>query len=213
MKTPHLQFNRTRFQNFRNNKKIRFFIMIAMGVIFLILVLTMDQDTIKASIQSNPKQGALISIGLYVLMGLFFIPSEPLTVFLGVIMEPRFVMLITGIGNILASLIEYWLGTTIADFSSFEEKKANLPLHLGDLPADSLIFQFAVRVIPGVGSKMVGVISGIYHVPLLKFILIGVLCNMTGAFFLAYGGKYIAEFITEIKESIDAFHPTYLPGA
>ena len=184
----------SRFKEIRSNKKIRIGLIIFVLSALTILFIKSDFETIKNFIRDHQILGIAVSLLLYILFGVFFIPTEPLTIFLGALMGVLQSVIICIVGNTLASLIEYYIGSLIGDISDFEKQKENLPLKLGKMPVKSLPFQFGVRAIPGIGSKFASVASGIYKVPIPFFLTISAISNFIGAIFLSYGGDFLARY-------------------
>jgi uncharacterized membrane protein YdjX (TVP38/TMEM64 family) len=132
--------------------------------------------------------GLVVSIGLYALLGASPIPSEPLTILLSSIFGPLSATLIAGTGNLLAALIEYYIGEHLGNVASFEKRRKNLPLGLGRFPVESPVFMIAARMLPGYGPKFVSVICGVYRVPLWRYIWTAAIPTFLGAAIFAYGG-------------------------
>jgi uncharacterized membrane protein YdjX (TVP38/TMEM64 family) len=132
--------------------------------------------------------GPVISIALQTLFGASPIPTEPLTMINGAVFGPLRGTIFSWIGYMLASLIEYWIGMHLSHIADFEERRHKLPLGLGKFPADSPWFLMLARIVPGYGPKMVGLMGGMYRVPLWKFIWTGAIPSLIGAALFAYGG-------------------------
>jgi uncharacterized membrane protein YdjX (TVP38/TMEM64 family) len=81
--------------------------------------------------------GPLISIALQTLFGASPIPTEPLTMINGAVFGPLRGALFSWIGYMLASVIEYFIGTRIRQATNFEEQREKMPFGLGRFPADS----------------------------------------------------------------------------
>lgn len=133
--------------------------------------------------------GPLVSIGLQTFFGASPVPTEPLTMINGAVFGPFKGAVISWIGYMLASVIEYFLGARIGHISRFEERRKQLPFGLGRLPADSPWFLILARVIPGFGPKVVGVVSGVYRVSFWRFLWTAAIPNFVGAFLFALGGS------------------------
>jgi uncharacterized membrane protein YdjX (TVP38/TMEM64 family) len=162
-------------------------IMVLAGIVF-----TQDMNYIREFISKAGAWGVLVSILLYALLGLTLIPSEPLTLFIGAIFGPWLALLIAGTGNTLAALVEYYLGTHIGTATNFVEQKKKLPFGLGKLQVDSPMFLIGARMIPGYGPKVVSMMAGIYHVPVLTYLWTTAVPIFVGAALFAFGGKGIA---------------------
>jgi uncharacterized membrane protein YdjX (TVP38/TMEM64 family) len=156
------------------------------------IILTQDMNYIREFISKAGAWGVLVSILLYALLGLTLIPSEPLTLFIGALFGPWLALLIAGTGNTLAALVEYYLGTQIGTATNFVEQKKKLPFGLGKLKVDSPFFLIGARMIPGYGPKVVSMVAGIYHVPILTYLWTTAVPIFVGAALFAFGGKGIA---------------------
>jgi uncharacterized membrane protein YdjX (TVP38/TMEM64 family) len=135
--------------------------------------------------------GPLISIALQALLGASPLPTEPLTVINGVVFGPVRGALYSWIGYMLAALIEYSIGTNIRRATDFETQRTRLPLGLGRFPADSPWFLTLARIVPGYGPKMVGLMGGMYRVPLWRFVWTAAIPNLIGAALFAGGGSQL----------------------
>jgi len=132
--------------------------------------------------------GPLISIVLQTIFGASPIPTEPLTMINGALFGPLRGAFYSWVGYMLASMIEYFIGTRIGISANFAEQKEKLPFGLGQFPADSPWFLTLARIVPGYGPKMVGVVGGMYHVPLWRFVWTAAIPNAAGALAFAFGG-------------------------
>jgi uncharacterized membrane protein YdjX (TVP38/TMEM64 family) len=132
--------------------------------------------------------GPVISITLQTVFGASPIPTEPLTMINGAVFGPLRGALYSWVGYMLASVIEYFIGTRIGQASNFKDQREKLPFGLGRFPADSLWFLTLARIVPGYGPKMVGVVGGMYHVPLWRFAWTAAIPNAIGALLFAFGG-------------------------
>ncbi|MBN1310107.1 MAG: TVP38/TMEM64 family protein [Anaerolineae bacterium] len=132
--------------------------------------------------------GPLISITLQTVFGASPIPTEPLTMINGIVFGPLMGAFYSWIGYMLASVIEYFIGERISRASNFEDQREKLPLGLGRFPVDSPWFLILARIVPGYGPKMVGVVGGMYHVPMWRFIWTAAIPNAIGALAFACGG-------------------------
>jgi uncharacterized membrane protein YdjX (TVP38/TMEM64 family) len=156
------------------------------------IIVTQDMNYIREFISKAGAWGVLISIFLYALLGLTLIPSEPLTLFIGALFGPWLALLIAGTGNTLAALVEYYLGTHIGTATNFIEQKKKFPFGLGRLQVDSPMFLIGARMIPGYGPKVVSMVAGIYHVPILTYLWTTAITIFVGAALFAFGGRGIA---------------------
>jgi len=157
-------------------------------VTIVVLVLSRNLDSIRAFLLSSGQIGLVISVGLYGLLGASPIPSEPLTVLLSALYGPLNTTIVATLGNLLAALVEYYIGLKIGDVSDFETRRQKLPFGLGKHSPDSVAFLILARFLPGYGAKFISVLSGIWHVNLWRYIWTTVFSTLIGAAIVAYGG-------------------------
>lgn len=157
-------------------------------MVVLILIVSKDMEKVRSFIGSSGWIGLLVSIGLYGLLGASPIPSEPLTVLIAGVFGPLMATVVAGLGNLLAAMIEYFIGGKLGDAASFNERREHLPFGLGRFPVDSPMFLIVARMLPGYGPKFVSVICGIYHVPMWRYIWTAAIPTFIGAAIFAYGG-------------------------
>jgi uncharacterized membrane protein YdjX (TVP38/TMEM64 family) len=143
--------------------------------------------------------GPLISIALQTVFGASPIPTEPLTMINGALFGPLRGALYSWVGYMLASIIEYFIGTRIGSSANFEKQKEKLPFGLGRFPADSPWFLSLARIVPGYGPKMVGIVGGMYHVLLWRFIWTAAVPNAIGALLFAFGGHGLKHYYEEMR--------------
>lgn len=178
--------------------KIRPLIALIIGtllVVVLIAVIAREMEDVREFIRRSGWIGVLVSIALYGLLGASPIPSEPLTVLLSSLYGPLIATLVAGFGNLLAAMMEYFIGERIGDVASFEHRREKLPFGLGRFPVDSAVFLIAARMLPGYGPKFVSVISGVYRVPLWRYIWTAAIPTFLGAAIFAYGGLGVIHLI------------------
>lgn len=132
--------------------------------------------------------GPLISISLQTLFGASPIPTEPLTMINGAVFGPLNGALYSWVGYMFASVIEYFIGMRIGEVADFEARREKMPFGLSRFPADSPLFLSLARIIPGYGPKMVGIVGGMYRVPLWRYTWTAAIPNAIGALLFAYGG-------------------------
>jgi len=157
-------------------------------ILLLIVFISEKMEFVRNFIRSSGWIGLLISIALYGLLGLSPIPSEPLTVLLSTVYGPLTATLVSGFGNLLAAVMEYMIGEHIGNVASFEDRKKSLPFGLGKLPVNSIPFLLIARMLPGYGPKFVSIISGIYRVPMLRYLWTAAIPTFAGSAIFAYGG-------------------------
>jgi uncharacterized membrane protein YdjX (TVP38/TMEM64 family) len=154
----------------------------------LLFFISKDMEDVKEFIAGSGVFGMLAAIGLYALLGASVVPSEPVTILISTVFGPLNATLVAGIGNTLAAVIEYYLGSKLGDAASFKDKKSKLPWGLGKLPIESPIFLIGGRFMPGYGPKLVSVLGGVYRVPLGRYIWTAAIPTFIGAAAFAYGG-------------------------
>ncbi len=160
-------------------------IFVMLAVIF---ALTFDIHALEEFLQKNEKPGLIICLFVYVLLGVTFIPSEPVTLLILAWKGPWIAILMATLGNTLSGTVEFAVGGNIGDLANFEAKKEKLPFHLGQFPIDSPAFLLLARMLPGFGSKFVSIASGVYQVPIVTFLWTMMVANLAGAAVIAFGG-------------------------
>lgn len=172
-------------------------VFVTVMIVALGFFISEEMDAVRAFILRSGFWGLLISVAVYGLLGLTPIPSEPLTVLLSTVYNPLIATVVAGSGNLLAAVIEYILGERISSISSFEERKKHLPFGLGKLPVDSVPFLLIARSLPGYGPKFVSLLSGIYRVPIHRYLWTSALITFIGAAIFAYGGFGLIQLIPQ----------------
>jgi len=158
----------------------------AIGVVVLI---ARHRATVENIIQSLGIAGPIASAALYAVLGASPLPADPLTLINGAVFGPVLGGLIAWVGTTIAAVVEYLVGARIGDVTGFREKREGLPFGLGDLPADSIWFLLGGRMLTGAGSKVVSFVSGIYRVPLGRYLWTTALSTLFGAVLFALGGS------------------------
>jgi uncharacterized membrane protein YdjX (TVP38/TMEM64 family) len=154
-----------------------------------VLYVSRNEEAVKTFIRSTGVLGPLVSIILFAILGLSPIPSEIIVIIVGAVYGGLEGTAIAFVGNMIASIIEYYVGGHIARISDFEERRQHMPFGLGRFPANSPLFLIAARIVPGYGPKMVGIVGGMYKVPLWRYIWTGAITIAMGAAFFAFGGE------------------------
>lgn len=170
-------------------------VLITLGIVVLILFISNEMEAVQNFIRSSGWIGLLVSIALYGLLGLSPIPSEPLTVLLSTVYGPLAATMVSGTGNLLAAVMEYFIGEHIGNFASFEKRKASLPFGLGKFPVNSIPFLLFARMLPGYGPKFVSILSGVYRVPMMRYLWTAAIPTFIGAALFAYGGFGLVSLI------------------
>jgi uncharacterized membrane protein YdjX (TVP38/TMEM64 family) len=124
-------------KSLRHNKAVQITLVLLMAVAFVVIMINFDLPEAKDFIRAHRRQAALISVGIYFLLGFTFIPSSPLTLFLAVFLGPLETVAVATVGNTLAAMLEYQIGVTVGDIFNFEARMDDLPFRLGELPITS----------------------------------------------------------------------------
>lgn len=179
-------------------KKIQPWIIILLSFaisVSVIAYLKHDLNDIHKYIISLGPIAPLFSILLFGILSVTPIPSDPIALVNGAIFGPFYGSLISLIGNNFAAFIEYYLGTNINTLTKFNTQKTKLPLNLGNLPANSIIFLTLGRLIPGFGGKLVSFTAGLYRVPLWRFTWTTTITNTLGSVIYATSGNTLINLI------------------
>lgn len=158
----------------------------------IVISIKFDWAAIEAFLQANPTRTILISLVVYTLLGLTIIPSTPLVVVLALNIGLFQAVLVTGVGQMLASWLEYYQGKLINAAVDLDMMKTNLPKRVRDLPIASPFFQLVARVIL---PKPLALLSGAYHVPLGTYLGISLLENLLGSAFFALTGLGVLNIV------------------
>jgi uncharacterized membrane protein YdjX (TVP38/TMEM64 family) len=164
----------------QKNKWWKFIPLAIFIILAIIFAVNWDIDQLEVFISNNKSLGTLIFLTVYALLGLTPLPSEPVTFLALTLNGTWFAIGVVTVGNVLASLLEYFLGDQLGGLADFEQKKEKLPAAISRLPVQSPVYQLVVRAIPGFGPKFVSISSGIYRVPLTTYIWTSFVANMVG---------------------------------
>lgn len=166
-------------------------ILILVGTVIVLFVIakffSTELNQVKDFLEKAGPYAFIVAIVIYGLLGASPIPSEPLTAVISGIFSPWKAMFVATLGNSLAAMVEYYLGGHIGTLANFDDKRALLPFNLGKFPADSPAFLIFGRMIPAVGPKVISLTSGIYKVPLWRYLWTTFVTNLAGAALIAYG--------------------------
>jgi uncharacterized membrane protein YdjX (TVP38/TMEM64 family) len=163
--------------------------------IFVIYFLSKHTRSIESILIKSGPLAPIIAIILYPLLAPTPITTDPITVIVSVIYGPFVGFLIAWIGNTLAALVEYFLGTRIGGATNFKDSKDKLPFGLGKLPMNSIGVLILGRMIPGYGGKIISILAGIYKVPIRRFLWTTAVTNLLGSSLLAFGGSGLVHLI------------------
>lgn len=156
--------------------------------LILVVLIGRDFQSLENLVRSAGAWGVFLSISLIVLFGFTPLPAEPLAVMNGILFGPMQGALLNLVGNMIASLVEYYVGTRMTRATNFESPLNKLPLRLQKFSPDSLWFLIGFRFIPQVGSKIVSFGAGIFQVPIYKYVWTTFLANLVGSILLALAG-------------------------
>ena len=179
---------------FNHKNMIKISVLLLILIIALIVSINIGIADVKAFIKQNQSQTMVISLLIYILFGLTFLPSIPLTLFLALLIGPLQAAIVATLGNTFAALLEYQIGKTVGDVVDFQAMKSRLPFGLGKLPIRSPYFLLAVRSVPA-GTRGFSIVCGAYHVPLGSYTWTTFLMYGISSAFLAYGGAQLISFI------------------
>jgi uncharacterized membrane protein YdjX (TVP38/TMEM64 family) len=173
---------------FLNRKNlIRFSILLMLLVVSITISIYFDISTLKNYLAIHPGQSVLISLAAYVIFGLTFIPTFPLTVFTAILLGPFQAAIIATLGNTIAAIFGYKIGKSMGDVMNFEQKKSRLPLGLGKIPIKSPLFMLIARLLPA-GTRAYSMVCGAYQVPIPLYLWTTSLMFFVNSAFLAFGG-------------------------
>lgn len=176
------------------NKKTQISIMVGVLIIALIVTISFRFEDFQGYATENIPLTLVASLLIYILLGLTFIPSSAITLFLALLIGPFQAALFATLGNTLSALVGYKVGQTLGDILNFEEKKKNLPFNLGKLPIDSPYILLFGRLIPG-GVRGLSYVAGAYQVPMKLYLPTTLTMALLSAFFIAFGGETLISLI------------------
>jgi len=167
-------------------------ILAALTLAGIIIGIRFDWATVEAFIQANPSWTVVISLVVYTLLGLTVIPTTPFVVIVALNIGILPAILVSGAGQTLASLLEYFQGKLINYAIDLDTMKSKLPQKVREMPIASPVFQLAARVIV---PKPLALLSGAYHVPLGIYLGISLLENTFGSALFALTGMGILNLV------------------
>ncbi|NPV55354.1 MAG: hypothetical protein HPY76_01590 [Anaerolineae bacterium] len=168
----------------RWEKVLKVALIVLLLIIAVIFSLNFEIGDFKTFLLNNEKYGLLIALTAYILLGVTFIPAEPVTFLVLTWKGPLIAIILATMGNTLAGVIEFFIGGNIGDIADFQKKKEKLPFKLGRLPIDSPLFLLLARMLPGFGPKFVSIAGGAFGVPITTFLWTMVVSNLMGAGFI-----------------------------
>lgn len=181
-------------ENINKRQNIKSLISLAIMLVILIVIVAFFSKELQAVgdfIRHMGSLGWLASILIFGLFGASPIPSEPVTVLITTIFGPINTAIITTLGNLLAAVVEYFIGGRVSGMADFIKIREKLPFGLNKLPFDSPVFLIGARMIPGYGPKVISIISGITKVPFLRYLWTTAIATTIGALIVSFGGHGI----------------------
>lgn len=163
--------------------------------LFIIILFKKDTHHLQSFLASTGPATPLVIILLFGLLSITPFPPDPLALINGALFGPVYGTLVSLTGNNFAAIIEYYLGTKINIATNFDKQKKHLPFNLDHLPANSFIFLFFGRFIPGFGGKLVSLTAGIYRVNFWRFAWTTCLANILGSLLYAAIGHSILNLV------------------
>lgn len=180
--------------NFSKEKRLKISLLISVLIIGLFITIFFRFENFQELIQGNPNLTVLISLLIYALLGMTFIPTSPITLFLAVLIGPLLAALVAILGNTISALVEYKVGGALGDVFDFMEMKNRLPFNLGKLPIHSPYVLLFGRLVPG-GVRGLSYVAGAYQVRMELFLVTTITMNTLSAFFIAYGGEKLLSLV------------------
>ena len=180
------------------NQNVKSIVGLAIMLIILIVIVvsfSRELQVVGNFIRRMGWLGWLVSILIFGLFGATPIPSEPVTVLITTIFGPASTAVITALGNLLAALVEFSIGTRVGGVTDFNKLREKLPFGLNKVPVESPVFLILVRMIPGYGPKFISIVSGIYKVPILRYIWTTAIATTIGALVVSFGGHGILSIL------------------
>lgn len=163
--------------------------------VLLIIIFARDFKRIEHVIPTTGIAGPLVSILIMGILSATPIPTDPIVILNGAIFGPFIGLLVSWVGNNLASVIEYNIGRALSSIADFETQRRRLPFGLADFPADSPWFLIFGRFIPQFGGKIVSLTSGVYKVKFFRYLWTAALANLVGSIFFSYGGHLLLSLL------------------
>jgi uncharacterized membrane protein YdjX (TVP38/TMEM64 family) len=166
-----------------------FILLVAFGFSLAGVVYTSNNPgMVEHFVRATGLLGPVAVVGLYSLLGVSPIPSEALSLITGAIYGPLLGTVLGFTGNMMAAIIEYYIGMRIGGIADFEERRKRLPFGMGRFPADSAWFLIFGRLLPGYGGKLVSVVGGVYRVPMSKYVWTAAIPTLIGSAIFVAGG-------------------------
>lgn len=201
---------RTTLNNLSSSNYFRITLTVVLAILLAIPFLMYDYSDIRAFIAENRVSGVFVAFFLYIVIGVFLIPTDGLTIFILVTMGflPAFILDI--LGNSAVSFIEYFIGTGIQDVTQFEKRQKKLPGFLETYPISRPRYQILGRMLPAFGSKAVNILCGFRRTSLRVFAWTTLVSTSIGAFFVTVGYYWVAQLLIYVNPFGVATRTTFL---
>jgi len=158
----------------------------------IIISLKFDLPEIENFLKTHPSWTVLISLVVYTLMGLTVVPSEPLVIVVAYNIGIIPAIIVTAVGQTLASLLEYYEGTLLDNAVDIQTLTTKLPKKFQNLPVNSPIFQFIARILV---PKPLALVSGALRVSLFTYLVISLIQNALGSTIFALAGLGVLHIV------------------
>lgn len=182
-------------QELSNDNRFKISLTLVLTVILTVPFLFFDYQTVQNYIASHRISGIFVALILYVVIGLFLVPTDGLTIFILATMGFGVAFVLDIIGNSLVSYIEYFIGTGLQDLTEFEKKNKKLPGFLETYPIAKPLYQILGRMLPAFGSKVINILCGFRRTSLKVFTLTTLYSTTQGAFMVTIGFYWAAAFL------------------
>jgi membrane protein YqaA with SNARE-associated domain len=179
------------------DKCINIGILVFLTIVGVVISIKFDWQTVRTFLKENPSWTIFISLVVYALLGLTFIPSTPLVIVVAYNIGVVPAIIVAGVGQSLASWLEYYEGMLLDNSFDLESLTSKLPKKIRNMPITSPVFQYVARVL---APKPLAFLSGAYRVPLMTYLGISLLENSLGSGFFALTGLGI------LKIALPNFH-------
>lgn len=176
----------------KRSQSLLVLVLILLVVIVVTIVFRTHLREIDRSLMQIGWLGPIALIGLYGLLCLTPIPTDPITLLVGALYGPLLGLLISWFGNTFASLVEYYVSHHIGNLTRFDVLKQKLPWGLAKVPVNSIWFLTFGRMVPGYGGKLVSVLGGLYHVPFRRYLWTTLITNFFGSVLWVIAGHFLA---------------------
>ena len=165
------------------------------AAILVVVMIGQNRTEIEKFISGLGVWGSIMIVVLYTVLSFSPIPADSITLINGALYGPVQGALTAWLGMLAATQVEYFVGQRIGKAADFEKKRSNLPLGLGKLPVDSVLFLLGGRMITGAGSKIVSYLSGMYQINFLRYFWTSAVATLFGPVIFALFGSGLTQII------------------